>query len=81
MTPSEAFAGPSTEFDIDLMYYDYQKQKARREEQRPERSVGNQKNMTDVRDGNPRHWAKASADAGQAEWIDQRAIDAEERSD
>ena len=59
MTPSAAFAGPSTEVDIDLMYYNYQNQIACHEG-----SV-----------------AKARADARQAGWIDQSAIDPEDRPD
>lgn len=81
MTPSEAFAGPSTELDLDLIYHTYQAQKACHEEQRPERPGGVPKAMTDVPDINPRDLAKASVDAGQAACIDQGAIDAEERSD
>ena len=81
MTPTEAFAVPSTEIDIDLDYHIYQAQKACHEEQRPERPGGNAKFMTDVPDGHPMDLAKASADAGQCAWIDQGAIDAEERSE
>ncbi|KAM0802086.1 hypothetical protein BDR22DRAFT_135583 [Usnea florida] len=71
MTPFEAFAGPSTDFDIDLDYHNYQAQTACDEEQRPERQGGSPKNITDVPDSHPMDLAKASAE---------EAIDAEEHS-
>ena len=81
MTPSEAFAGPSTELDLDLIYHTYQAQKACHEEQRPERPGSNPNAMTDVPDINPWDMAKVSIDAAQAGCIDQGAIDAEGRFD
>lgn len=81
MIPSEAFAGPSTELDLDFIYHAYQAQKAHHEEQRPERPSGSSQVMTDVPGINPMGLATASVHEVPATYINQGAINAEERSD
>lgn len=68
MTPSAAFADPSTELDIDLLHH-YQILNACHE------------NISEKPGSNPIDVAKTRADAGQPSRIDEKAVDPEDRSD
>lgn len=68
ITPSATLADPSTELDIDLLHH-YQKLNASHE------------NISENPGSNPTDVAETRADARQPSRIDEKAVDAEDRSD